>query len=131
MTFTRMIFHTSTFVGKHCLSLCLSGRKIDTWAPKMTQKYCILLGKMLTFGKCSIKKNYKPQCLFNASSCKSVLHPYRSCFLVLNQLPNSPCLLSETHQDRPLATSARWKQMASDAGGLPSLPRQVLWVDLT
>lgn len=33
-----------------------------------------------------------------------------------------PCLLSETHQDRPPATSAGWKQMAGHAGGLPFSP---------
>lgn len=114
MTFTRMIFHTSTFVEKHCLSLYLSGRKIDTRAPRMTQKYCILLGKMLTFGKCSIKKNYKPQRLFNASSCTSVLHPYRSCFLVLNPLPNSPVCSLPAERDPPGPTACNISTLEAD-----------------
>lgn len=76
----------------------------------MTQKYCILLGKRLR----SIKKNYKPQRLFNASSCTSALHPYRSRFLLLNPLPNSPVCSPPAERDPPGPTACNISALEAD-----------------
>lgn len=77
---------------------------METWAQKMTHN-CSLL---LSVSGVTLQIPTDPV-FWSSTSFQTALHV--------------PLLPTESHQDRPSAES--------DARGLPSIPRQVLWADLT
>lgn len=90
------------------------GEKNRYTGPKDDSEILHSPGENAYIRKVLLKRHYKPQRLFNASSCTSVLHPYRSCFLVLNPLPNSPVCSLPAERDPPGPTACNISTLEAD-----------------